>query len=258
MPRFAANLSMLFTDRPFLDRFEAAARSGFKGVEFLFPYAFDIADIRARLEDFGLDLVLFNLPPGHWDEGERGTTSLPGREGEFAAGLDLALTYAAALKCPRLHAMAGLNQHGADRDVYRANLAMAAVWAAPQDIDILIEPINTRDMPGYFLETTEAARDTIAAVGKPNLRLQLDLYHRHVQQGGVMEAIGEFLPLTSHIQCANPPDRSEPACDVIDYAEIFKVIDASGYAGWIGCEYRPRGSTQDGLGWIERCGAAIG
>jgi 2-dehydrotetronate isomerase len=258
VPRFAANLSMLFTDVPFLDRFEAAARAGFKGVEFLFPYAFDAAEVRARLETHGLELVLFNLPPGHWDEGERGTTALKGREGEFAAGLDLALTYADALRCPRLHAMAGLDPHGADREVYLANLALAAAWAAPLGIDILIEPINTRDMPGYHLSTTEDARAVIGAVRAANLGLQFDLYHRHMMQGGAVAAISGFADITRHYQCANPPDRSEPGIDALDYAEAFRRIDATGYKGWIGCEYKPRAGTLAGLDWPLKCGVSIG
>lgn len=258
MPRFAANLSLMFTEVPFLDRFEAAAAAGFKGVEFLFPYAFDIDDLRARLDAHGLQVVLFNLPPGHWDEGERGITALKGREDEFAAGVDLALRYADALGCPRVHAMAGLEAHGTDRDVYVKNLTLAADWARGEGIDVLIEPINTIDMPGYFLATTEEARDVIGAVGAPNLGLQFDLYHRERMQGGVLEAIGEFAPLARHYQCANPPDRSEPACDVIDYAAVFQAIDATGFDGWIGCEYRPRAGTLPGLNWPAACGVALG
>lgn len=258
MPRFAANLTMLFTELPFLDRFAAAAAAGFTGVEFLFPYAFDSDDIRARLDAHGLDVVLFNLPPGHWDEGERGITALNGRQDEFAAGLDLALRYAEALGCPRLHAMAGLEAHGADADVYRANLRLAAAWAGEQGVEILIEPINTFDMPGYVLSTTEAARDVIAEVGAPNLGLQFDLYHRHQMQGGVLEAIAAFAPLARHYQCANPPDRSEPACDVLDYRAVFRAIDATGFGGWIGCEYRPKAGTLAGLDWPARCGVTLG
>lgn len=258
MPRFAANLSMLFTEVPFLDRFEAAAKAGFKGVEFLFPYAFDAGDIRSRLDANGLEVVLFNLPPGHWDEGERGITALKGREDEFAAGVDLALRYAEALGCPRVHAMAGLDAHGTDRDVYLKNLALAADWARGEGVDILIEPINTFDMPGYFLTTTEAARDVIREVGAPNLGLQFDLYHRHRMQGGVLDAIAEFAPIARHYQCANPPDRSEPQLDVLDYRRVFEAIDQTGFTGWIGCEYKPKGATLEGLGWPRQCGVAFG
>jgi hydroxypyruvate isomerase len=258
MPRFAANLSMLFTEVPFLDRFAAAAKAGFKGVEFLFPYAFDVDDIRARLDQLGLEVVLFNLPPGHWDEGERGITALKGREDEFAAGVDLALRYAEALGCPRVHAMAGLDSHGTDRDVYLKNLTLAADWARGEGVDILIEPINTFDMPGYFLTTTEAARDVITEVAAANLGLQFDIYHRHRMQGGVLEAIAEFASLARHYQCANPPDRSEPQLDVLDYQRVFEAIDQTGFTGWIGCEYKPKGSTLEGLQWPSRCGVALG
>jgi hydroxypyruvate isomerase len=258
MPRLAANLSMLFTEVPFLDRFAAAANAGFKGVEFLFPYAFDVDDIRARLDQLGLEVVLFNLPPGHWDEGERGITALKGREDEFAAGVDLALRYAEALGCPRVHAMAGLDPHGTDRDVYLKNLTLAADWARGEGVDILIEPINTFDMPGYFLTTTEAARDVITEVAAANLGLQFDIYHRHRMQGGVLEAIAEFASLARHYQCANPPDRSEPQLDVLDYQRVFEAIDQTGFTGWIGCEYKPKGSTLEGLQWPRRCGVALG
>ena len=256
MPRFAANLSFLFTEVPFLDRFEAAARAGFKGVEFMFPYAFAAGDIRARLDEHGLELVLFNLPPGHWDKGERGFAALPGREDEFASAVDLALTYAEALGCKRLHAMAGLTSHGAERAAYASNLATAAQWAAPQGIGILIEPINTRDIPDYFLSRTRDARDLIEEIGEPNLGLQFDLYHRHIMEGDVAGALQEFGPLARHYQCAGPPDRGEPDAGDTDYRKIFQLIDASGYQGWIGCEYKPRGETSAGLVWRERCGVA--
>jgi hydroxypyruvate isomerase len=259
MPRFAANLSFLFTELPFLDRFEAAARAGFTGVEFMFPYAVPAAEIRQRLDATGLSLVLFNLPPGHWDKGERGFAALPGREDEFASAVDLALTYAEALGCPRLHCMAGLAAHGATRDAYVANLRLAADWAAPLGIDILIEPINTRDMPDYVLTRTADARDVIAEVGAPNLGLQLDLYHRHLMEGDVEGAIAEFGPLVRHYQCADPPDRGEPGVATLDYARVFRQIDASGYTGWIGCEYKPRAATLAGLSsWPTACGVTLG
>ncbi|MGQ0671357.1 MAG: 2-oxo-tetronate isomerase [Hyphomicrobium sp.] len=258
MPRFAANLSFLFTEVPFLDRFEAAAAAGFRGVEFMFPYAFAIEDIRARLDATGLELVLFNLPPGHWDKGERGFAALPGRDDEFATRVDMALRYAEALGCRRLHAMAGLTTHGAQRDAYVSNLRLAAAWAAPLGIDILIEPINTRDMPDYFLSRTEDARDVIAETGAANVALQLDLYHRHVMQGGTAAAIASFAVITRHYQCAGPPDRGEPDAGDLDYRDLFLRIDATGYSGWIGCEYKPRGATRDGLVWAERLGVSLG
>lgn len=258
MPRFAANLSFLFTELPFLDRFRAAAEAGFKGVEFMFPYATPAAEIKACLDESGLQVVLFNLPPGHWDKGERGFAALPGREDEFAAAVDRALSYAEVLGCPRLHAMAGLTAHGATRETYVTSLRLAAEWAAPLGIDILIEPINTRDMPDYFLTRTAEARDVIAEVGAANLGLQLDLYHRHLMEGDVEGAIRAFGPLVRHYQCASPPDRGEPDAGDLDYARIFRAIDASGYTGWIGCEYRPRAATLAGLGWPAACGVALG
>lgn len=258
MPRFAPNLSFLFTEVAFLDRFDAAAQAGFKAVEFMFPYAFDLTDIRARLDANGLELVLFNLPPGHWDKGERGFAALPGRADEFASRLDLALGYAEALGCKRLHAMAGLTSHGAKREAYVKNLKVAADWAAPLGIDILIEPINTHDIPDYFLSLTEDARAVIAEVGARNLGLQFDLYHRHVMQGGVFEAIAANADITRHYQCAGPPDRGEPDGGDLDYAGLFRAIDATGYTGWIGCEYKPRAATLAGLGWAERLGVSLG
>jgi hydroxypyruvate isomerase len=255
MPRFAANLSFLFTELPFLDRFQAARDAGFAAVEFMFPYAFSIEDIRARLDATGLELVLFNLPPGHWDRGERGFAALPDRENEFAARTELALSYAEALGCKRLHCMAGLETHGARRDVFVANLKLASQWAATLGISILIEPINTRDMPDYFLSRTADARAVIADVGEPNLALQFDLYHRHVMEGGVIEAVREYADLTRHYQCAGPPDRGEPMPSDLDYPAVFRAIDATGFDGWIGCEYKPRGKTAEGLGWIREMGS---
>lgn len=257
MPRFAANLSFLFTELPFLDRFEAAAKAGFTGVEFMFPYADPAEAIREKLDAHGLDMVLFNMAPGHWDRGERGFAALPGREDDFAAAVDLALTYAEVLGCPRLHAMAGLSDHGATREAYVANLKMAAAWAAPQGVDVLIEPINTRDMPGYFLTTTEEALSVIREVGAANLKLQFDLYHRHVMQGGVAEAVRTYGPIAGHMQCASPPDRGEPDQGDLDYASLFRLIDEVGYRGWIGCEYKPRAGTLAGLGWPARCGVRL-
>lgn len=258
MPRFAANLSLMFTEVPFLDRFAMAAAAGFKGVEFLFPFAFATDDLRARLDDNGLELVLFNLPPGHWDKGERGYTAVPGRENDFAHAVDLALRYAEALGCSRLHAMAGLKEHGAERSAYIANLKLAAAWAEPLGIDILIEPINTRDMPGYFLNRTSVALDVLRAVDAPNAGLQFDLYHRQIMEGDLAAAVAAYGPIARHVQCANPPDRGEPDKGEIDYSDIFRRLDDSGYAGWIGCEYKPRGDTRAGLVWADRCGVRLG
>lgn len=242
---------MLFAEVAFLDRFAAAARAGFDGAEFLFPYAWQAKDIKERLEATGLELVLFNISPGDWDNGERGLAALPGREDQFARALDQALGYADALGCRRLHAMSGLETQGASRDVLVANLAKAASAAARHGIDILIEPINTFDMPGYFLTRTADAAAIIRDVGASNVRLQLDLYHRHRMEGDVMGAIETHGFLVGHYQIAGPPDRGEPIPSELDVPALFRAIDATGYQGWIGCEYRPRSGTLAGLSWRE-------
>lgn len=258
MPRFAANLSFLFTEVDFLDRFDAAAKAGFGAVEFLFPYAYDPAEIRARLVANDLELALFNLPPGHWDKGERGYAGVPGREDEFSYAVDLALRTADTLGCRRLHAMAGLTTHGACRATYVENLRLAAAWAADEGVTIQIEPINGRDMPGYLLSRTADARDVIAEVAAPNIALQLDLYHRQIEEGDVAAAIAEFGAIAGHYQIASPPDRGEPDRGEVDYAEAFRLIDASGFDGFVGCEYKPRAGTLAGLGWAERLGVTLG
>lgn len=254
MPRLAANLSFLFTELAFLDRFEAAAAAGFTGVEFLFPYAWPAAEIKRRLDDHGLELALFNISPGDWDKGERGLAGLPGREAEFRAAVAVALDYARALGCRRVHAMAGLEAHGATLPTYVHNLAHAAERARADGIDILIEPINTFDMPGYLLARTHAAAEIIAGIGATNLRLQLDIYHRHRMEGHTAEAIRDYAPLVGHYQIAGPPDRGEPIPSELDVPALFKAIDATGYGGFVGCEYRPRAGTLAGLGWRTAAG----
>lgn len=258
MPRFAANLSMMFNEVPFLDRFEAAANAGFKGVEFLFPYEFPASEIAARLKANGLTQVLFNLPPGDWTKGERGLAALPGREAEFEAAARQALAYAEALECPRLHAMAGLVHHGASRATYVANLKKLARMAGDSGVEVIIEPINTRDIPGFFLNRTSEARAVIYEVGEPNLGLQFDIYHRQVMEGDAATAIREYAALTRHYQLASPPDRGEPDEGELNYPWLFKLIDETGFDGWIGCEYKPRRGTIEGLKWIERCGVVLG
>lgn len=255
MPRFAANLSMMFTERPFLDRFQASADAGFKGVEFLFPYAETVEHVAARRAAAGVDQALFNLPPGDWDAGERGLASLPGREEEVAEGLALALRYAEALSCPMLHCMAGMLPPRADRierePTYIANLKAAACACAEAGITLVIEPINTRDMPGYFLNYQRDARRVIEAVGEPNLKLQLDLYHCQIMEGDLARHIREYADITGHVQIAGVPDRHEPDIGEVDYRYLFDVLDETGYRGWVGCEYRPIGRTEDGLGWLR-------
>ena len=258
MPRFCANLSFLFTEVPFLDRFEAAAKAGFKGVEFLNPFEAPKAEIASRLKANGLTQALFNMTHGDWTKGERGMSAIPGREQEFAKAVAAALDYAETLGCKRLFAMAGLRHHGAERKTYVANLKTAARMAKGAGVDIIIEPINTRDIPGYFLNTTGEARSIIHEVGEPNVGLQFDLYHRQVMEGDVAKAIAEFGHLARHYQIANPPDRGEPDDGELNYTYLFKQIDESGFKGWVGCEYKPRRGTVEGLGWAKACGVTLG
>jgi len=210
------------------------------------------------LKRHGLTQALFNMPPGDWTAGERGIAILPGREGEFAAGIEKALAYARALGCKRVHAMAGVPPPGLSREraeaVYVANLKGAAAALAPHGIRLLIEPINTRDMPGYFLATVEEARRIMDRVGHSNLALQLDLYHAQIMGGDLAQRIKAHLPVTGHVQIANPPDRHEPDAGEINYAYLFELIDRLGYKGWIGCEYKPRAGTLEGLGWARAYG----
>jgi 2-dehydrotetronate isomerase len=264
MPRFAANLSMLYNEHGFLDRFAAAAADGFQAVEYLFPYAFEPAVLAQRLHDHGLQQVLFNAPPGDWDAGERGVACLPGREAEFRSGFARALDYAQALACPRVHVMAGLAPPDAERAAlmatYQHNLAWAAELAATAQRDVLIEPINTRDIPRFFLNRQDEAHAIVQAVGAPNLKVQMDLYHCQIVEGDVAMKLRQYLPTgrVGHLQVAGVPQRHEPDVGELNHAYLFEVIDelsaASGWDGWIGCEYRPaRGAvpqgTSDGLGW---------
>ena len=282
MPRFAANLSLLYPELPFLDRFEAAARDGFEAVEYLFPYAFDLAELLARLKANGLQQVLFNAPPGGtdapgieaaWAAGARGTASVPGREAEFRAGVELALRYADALYCPRIHCMAGLlsesaagaDQESAARSVYVSNLRWAATEAAKSGRTILIEPINPRDMPRFFLNRQDDAHAVVQEVGAPNLQVQMDLYHCQIVEGDVAMKLRQYLPTgrVGHLQIAGVPERHEPDVGELNCAYLFEVIDEvaaqCGWQGWVGCEYRPRmgaepGGTSRGLGWRARAG----
>lgn len=258
MPKFAANLSFLFQDLPFLDRFEAAAAAGFKAVEYLFPYEWPAAEIAARLKANGLTQALFNIYPGDWTKGERGLTSIPGREADFEKAVGQALDYARTLGCRRIHAMAGLRHMGAQRATYVANLKKAARLAHQEGVTILLEPINTRDIPGFFLNTSSEARAVIYEVGQPGIGLQFDIYHRAIQEGDVATALCEFAPLISHIQIASPPDRGEPDDGELNYAYLFRQIDAIGFDGWVGCEYKPRRGTVEGLGWATKLGVALG
>jgi len=254
MPRFAANLSMMFTERPFLERFDAAAAAGFEAVEFLFPYDHPVAEIRDALDRNRLTLALFNAPPGDWEAGERGLTAVPGREAEFRDLFRLAIDYAAALKPARLHVMAGLAQGPAARAAYVANLAHAA--AAAPGLRVCIEPINSRDMPGYHLSRSDDALTVLDAVGAGNLGLQFDLYHAQIMEGDLTRRIERLLPRIAHIQIAGVPDRHEPDRGEVNFPHLFRTLDALGYRGFVGCEYRPAGRTEDGLGWFRAAMAA--
>ena len=262
MPRFAANLSMLYNDVDFLDRFAAAASDGFKAVEYLFPYAYPAEELAARLQANCLQQVLFNAPPGNWDAGERGLACLPGREVEFREGIAKAVEYAKVLQCPRIHVMAGLVPQGADaaivRATYIANVHYAAEQAAPHGIEILLEPINGRDMPGFFLSRQDQAHALIAEIGATNVKVQMDLYHCQIVEGDLAMKVRQYLPTgnVGHFQIAGVPERHEPDVGEINYTYLFKLLDSLGYHGWIGCEYRPaRGAaahaTSDGLGWLK-------
>lgn len=255
MPKFAANLSMMYQENAFLERFAAAARDGFKGVEFLFPYAFPASDIRTRLRDSHLSLALFNAPPGNWEGGERGIASLPGRADEFKKGIATALEYAAALGNTRLHVMAGLIKPGDDRARHRAtylgNLDYAARQAASAGITVVIEPINTRDIPEFFLNRQDEAHAICADVGALNLKVQMDFYHCQIVEGDLAMRLQKHFAGVGHVQIAGVPERNEPDIGEINYPYLFDLLDRLKYDGWVGCEYRPRAATSAGLGWLK-------
>ena len=254
MPRFAANLSMMFTEVPFLDRFSRARAAGFGAVEFLSPYEHPAAEVAKRLKDNGLRQVLFNVPAGDFAAGERGIAALPGRQAEFREGLDRALDYAAALGCPLLHVWGGLAPAGVPRDTltatYAANLAWAAERCGPAGVKPIIEPINHRDIPGFFLNTTDQAAAIIGAIGPERVGMQFDLYHCQITEGDIVKRVERHLPLIAHMQVADNPGRNEPGTGEVNWPYVFRRIDELGFKGWIGCEYRPAGKTEDGLGWF--------
>ncbi|HEY1935633.1 MAG TPA: 2-oxo-tetronate isomerase [Acetobacteraceae bacterium] len=258
MPRLAANLSMMFNELPFLDRFAAAAKCGFKGVEFLFPYEHPAADIRKRLVDAGLTQALFNMPPGDWAKGERGMASLPGRQAEFRDGVKQALDYAGALDCKLVHCMAGIVPSGVSQvtaaSVYAANLAWAAEHAIAAGVKLVIEPINHRDMPGYFLNTQAQGAAVVEAIGRDRLGLQFDVYHVQTTEGDITKRMELHMPVIAHMQIADVPARNEPGTGEIGWAFVFRRMDELGYRGWVGCEYRPAGETVAGLSWREKFG----
>ena len=254
MPRFAANLTMLFTEHPFLDRFEHAAKAGFKAVEFLFPYAFSAADIAQRLKIHDLKLVLHNLPAGNWDAGERGIACHPDRTVEFREGVAKAIAYATALGVGQLNCLAGKSPAGVGADVLRKtfveNLKFASAEFKKAGLRLLIEPINTFDIPGFYLNRTQQAVDILDEVGADNAFVQYDVYHAQRTEGELAGTLQKHLSRIGHIQLADNPGRNEPGTGEINYPFLFAHIDRLGYAGWIGCEYKPATTTEAGLGWI--------
>lgn len=253
MPRFAANLSLLYGELPFLARFEAAARDGFEAVEFQFPYAFEACDIADAARAAGVRIVLHNLPAGNWDAGERGIAGLPGREAEFRDGVERGLAYARALGVDRLNCLAGLAPDGVAADAARAtligNLRFAADRLAAHGLTLLLEPINTRDVPGFMVHRSDDAVAVMDAVGRDNLLLQYDVYHMQRMEGELAATLARLLSRVGHIQIADNPGRHEPGSGEINFTFLFRHLDTLGYPGWIGCEYIPRASTREGLGW---------
>jgi len=255
MPQFAANLSMMFNEVPFLERFKAAADAGFKGVEFLFPYEYTPEEVAQKAKDAGVQVVLFNMPPGNWATGERGIAGLAGREQEFRDGVAKAVTYAKALGVPRIHAMAGLAPAGVDKTtchaILIANLKYAAAELAKHDLTVLLEAINTRDIPGYVVNTQKESYEICQAVGAPNMKMQMDLYHMQIMEGDLAMCLKRYAAMCGHIQIAGCPERNEPDTGEVRYEYLFKTLDSMGYQGWLGCEYRPAGKTVDGLKWFN-------
>ena len=253
MPKFAANLTMLFGEQPFLDRFAAAKAAGFSGVEYLFPYDYDKADLRERLDEHGLVQVLHNLPAGNWAAGERGIAILPDRVDEFRDGVARAISYAKALDCRQLNCLVGVAPRDADpfeiNEVLVENLRFAADALARERIKLLVEPINTLDIPGFFLSKTEQAVQLIADVRSSNLFIQYDIYHMQVMEGDIARSLQKHLPRIAHVQLADNPGRNEPGTGEINYPFLFRHLDTLGYRGWVGCEYKPKTTTVDGLGW---------
>ncbi len=255
MPRFAANLTMLFTEMPPLQRFAAAAAAGFEAVEFLFPYEFEVSRIADALSAHRLQLVLHNLPAGDWAAGERGIACHPSRVGEFRAGVARAIEYATALRCPRVNCLAGIAPPGESLELVLStlveNLRFAAGALQRAGIELLLEPVNSRDVPGFFVSRTDQALAVLDTVGADNLRLQFDVYHAQVMEGDLARTIEARLGRIGHLQVADNPGRHEPGTGEINYPYLFTRLDELGYAGWVGCEYKPAAATEAGLGWLS-------
>ncbi len=255
MPRFNANISWLFQEKPFADRFTAAASAGFKGIEILFPYEQPASEIRSALQANGQELVLINAPPGDFAAGERGLAALPGREKDFRKTFDAALDYAATLDCKRIHVMSGITGESDPAQAHRtflANLEYALGKIENSDLSILVEPINTRDIPGYYLSTVEQADGVLQELSHPALKIQFDWYHAQIMGGDLARRTEKYFSKIGHFQLAGVPDRAEPDQGEVNYPYLFTLVDSFQYDGWIGCEYRPQGRTEDGLGWLAK------
>jgi len=253
MPRFAANLTMMFNEVPFLDRFDAAARAGFTAVEFLFPYEHPVNEIGERLKRNSLTQALFNLPPGDWNAGEKGFAALPDRFDDLKKSLDAALPYAQATGVKRVHLMAGIAERS-DRkavEAFTKSVTWAAEFFGAHGLDVVLEPINSRNVPGYFLNDFLFARDLITELKIPNLKLQFDIYHCQIIHGDVTMRLREMMPIIGHIQIASIPSRNEPDGEELNYPFLFTELDRLGYGAFVGCEYNPRGKTTDGLAWFK-------
>jgi hydroxypyruvate isomerase len=253
MPRFAANLTMMFQEHAFMDRFVAAAAAGFDAVEYLFPYDFEASQIARSLQENRLTQALFNLPPGDWQAGERGLAALPDRKADFRQSVATALRYAAATGVGRVHVMSGIARRddATARACYRDSVAYLCDQAGQVGLDVLIEPINARDMPGYFLNDFNYAADLIADLGATNLKLQFDIYHRQIIHGDVLTGLKTLMPIIGHVQIAAVPLRNEPGTGELDDIRILTALDDLGYSGFVGCEYRPAAGTIAGLGWLN-------
>ncbi|WP_413112262.1 2-oxo-tetronate isomerase [Thaumasiovibrio sp. DFM-14] len=255
MPKFAANLTMLFTEKPFMARFDAAAQAGFSSVEFLFPYAQEIHALQQKLSENQLNVALFNAPAGNWELGERGLAAIVGREDEFRLSIKTALQYGKALDVPRIHVMSGIAPVGGnvtfDEKLFIENIRWAADEFANVGIELLLEPLNQRDNPGYFLSDYNKAIALISAVDRPNVKLQFDFYHAQIIAGDLSENFKYLLPLIGHIQIASIPQRNEPNEGEVNYSYLFDLIDKLGYTGIIGCEYNPKTTTDAGIGWVR-------